>query len=177
MNIEKFCPLPLCTSIGLNRAFQPAPKYHTKGCSRSSAESPGARTQVLTAFESFSNCEFQTSIARTPFCAILWRSPSIAVVFNILCLVSLVVVLRNWVWESWVYQFRSGPYTSDILFPYRSPSPRPHPDPTQHRETDPKRTQNRPETEPKRSQTEPKWTEIKLFGVGRAGGLSGWGGL
>ena len=22
-----------------------------------------------------------------------------------------------------------------------------------------------------------KWTEIKLFGVGRAGGLSGWGGL
>ena len=67
-----------------------------------------------------------------------------------------------------------------ILFPYRSPSPRPHHDPTQHPETDPKRTRNRPETEPngaetepKRSQTEPKWTEIKVFAVGRAGGLSG----
>ena len=47
-------------------------------------------------------------------------------------------------------------------FPYRSPSPRPHPDPTQHLEM-----------EPKRSQTEPKRTEIELFGVGRAGGLSG----
>ena len=55
----------------------------------------------------------------------------------------------------------------------------PLPDPTQHPEMDPKRTQNRPETEPnrakqsqtepKRSQTKPKWTEIKLFGVGRAG--------
>ena len=69
---------------------------------------------------------------------------------------------------------------SDILFPYRSPSPRPQPVPTQHPEKGPKRTRNRPETEPKRSQTEPKWsqtepkwTEIELFGVGRAGGLSG----
>ena len=33
---------------------------------------------------------------------------------------------------------------SDILFPYRSPSPRPHPDPTQHPETDPKRSQTVP---------------------------------
>ena len=56
----------------------------------------------------------------------------------------------------------------------------PNLDPIQHPEKDPKRTRNRPETEPKRSQTEPKrsqtepkWTEIKAFGVGRAGGLSG----
>ena len=27
------------------------------------------------AFEPFSSCEFRASIARTPFCAILWRSP------------------------------------------------------------------------------------------------------
>ena len=64
--------------------------------------------------------------------------------------------------------------TSDILFPYRSLTPPNTPPNT------PKRTRNRAETEPKRSQiepkrsrTEPKWTEIKFFGVGRAGGLSG----
>ena len=33
---------------------QPAPKYHTKGCSRSSVDSPGARTLVFVAFEPFS---------------------------------------------------------------------------------------------------------------------------
>ena len=55
--------------------FQPAPKYHTKGCSSSSGDSPGARTLVFVAFERFSSCEFRASIARTPFCAILWRSP------------------------------------------------------------------------------------------------------
>ena len=33
--------------------FQPASKYHTKGCSRSSVDSPGARTLVLAAFEPF----------------------------------------------------------------------------------------------------------------------------
>ena len=54
---------------------QPAPKYHTKGCSHSSADSPGARTLVFAAFEPFHSCEFRASIARTPFCAILWRSP------------------------------------------------------------------------------------------------------
>ena len=54
---------------------QPAPKYHTKGCSRSSGDSLGARTLVFVAFEPFSSCEFRASIARTPFCAILWRSP------------------------------------------------------------------------------------------------------
>ena len=54
---------------------QPAPKYHTKGCSRSSADSPGARTLVFAAFEQFSSCEFRARIARTRFCAILWRSP------------------------------------------------------------------------------------------------------
>ena len=55
---------------------QPAPKYHTKGCSRSFVDSPVARTLVFAAFESFSSCEFRVSIARTPFCAILWRSPT-----------------------------------------------------------------------------------------------------
>ena len=50
-------------------------KYHTKGCSRSSVDSPGARTLVFAAFELFSRCKCQVSIARTPFCAILWRSP------------------------------------------------------------------------------------------------------
>ena len=58
-------------------ACQPAPKYHTKGCSRSPVDSPGARTLVFAVFEPFSSCEFRASIARTPFCAILWRSPSL----------------------------------------------------------------------------------------------------
>ena len=56
----------------------------------------------------------------------------------------------------------------------------PLPDPTQHPETDPKRSQIEPkrsQIEPKRSQTEPKWTEIKLFEVGRAGGFVGVGGV
>ena len=56
--------------------------------------------------------------------------------------------------------------------PLPDPTPTPPNTPKQTRngaETEPKRSQ----TEPKRSQTEPKWTEIKLFGVGRAGGLSG----
>ena len=49
-----------------------APKYHTKGCSHSSVDSPGARTVVFAAVEAFSSCEFfRTSIARTPFCAVL----------------------------------------------------------------------------------------------------------
>ena len=68
--------------------------------------------------------------------------------------------------------------SSDALFPYGGPSPRPHPDPTQHPETALKRTQNgakRSQTDPKRTDTEPKWTEIKLSGVGRPGGLSGLG--
>ena len=56
---------------------QPAAKYHTKGCSRSSVDSPGARTLVFAAFESLSSCEFRASIARTPFCAIHWRSPDV----------------------------------------------------------------------------------------------------
>ena len=64
------------TSCGL---LQPAPKYHTKGCSRSSVDSPGVRTPVLfAAFEPISSCEFRASLARTPFCAILWRSPRVS---------------------------------------------------------------------------------------------------
>ena len=49
------------------KAIQPAPKYHTKGCSHSSVDSPGARTLVFAAFEPFHSCEFRASIARTPF--------------------------------------------------------------------------------------------------------------
>ena len=54
---------------------QPAPMHHTKECSNSSADSPGARVLVFAAFEWLSSCEFRASIVRTPFCAILWRSP------------------------------------------------------------------------------------------------------
>ena len=57
-------------------------------------------------------------------------------------------------------------YTSDLLFPYRSPSPRPHPDPTQRpengAETDPKRSQ----TEPNRPETDRNGAEIEPSGVG-----------
>ena len=84
---------------------------------------------------------------------------------------------------------KSSNLTSDILFPYRSPSPRPHPDPTQHPDTDPKRTRNRPETDPKRSQTESNGPETDRNGPKRSrngptsssvgwdgrGALSGWG--
>ena len=65
-------PSRFCTVILF---FQPAPKYHTKGCSRSFADSPGARTLVFAVFEPFHSCEFRASIARTLFCAILCRSP------------------------------------------------------------------------------------------------------
>ena len=56
---------------------------------------------------------------------------------------------------------------SDILFPYRSPSPRPHPDPAQH-----------PETDPKRSQTDPKRTRngAKRSRNGPKSSFSGWDG-
>ena len=54
--------------------FQPAPKYHTKGCSHLSVDSPGARTLVFVAFEPCLAAAFRASIAQTPFCAILWRS-------------------------------------------------------------------------------------------------------
>ena len=59
----------------------------------------------------------------------------------------------------------------------------PLPDPTLTPPNTPKRTRNGPETEPKRSRNGPKeptrtrnGPEIKLSGVGRPGGLSGWGG-
>ena len=66
------------TQTNASKVSQPAPKYHTKGCSRSSVDSPGARTLVFAAFEPFSSCEFRASIARTPFCVILWCSPKIS---------------------------------------------------------------------------------------------------
>ena len=82
--------------------------------------------------------------------------------------------------------FQWNPKYSDILFPYRSPSPRPHPDPTQHPEADPKRTQNRPETEPngakrsrngaKRSRNGPKSSFSGWDGRGVCRGRGGWGG-
>ena len=61
---------------------QPAPKYHTKGCSHSLADSAGARTLVFVAFEPFLGAEFRASIARTPVCAILWRSPRLSFFFR-----------------------------------------------------------------------------------------------
>ena len=70
-----------------------------------------------------------------------------------------------------------------VIFFSRSLTEAPLPDPTPTPPHTPKRTRNGPktdpkrsQTEPKRSQTEPKRSEIKLFGVGRAGGLSGQGG-
>ena len=59
-------------------------------------------------------------------------------------------------------------YNSDILFPYRSPSPRPHPTPRNAPETDLKQTRNGP----KRTRNEPKRTQHRP----KSGGLSGWGG-
>ena len=70
-----------CSMVDVS-GIQPAPKYHTKGCSHSSADSPGARTLVFAAFEPFHSCEFRASIARTPFCAILWRSPRYFLFFS-----------------------------------------------------------------------------------------------
>ena len=75
--------------------YQPAPKYHTKGCSRSFADSPGARTLVFAAFGPFHSCEFRASIARTPFCAILWRSPKIYTL-SVLVLERRHVLLWHW---------------------------------------------------------------------------------
>ena len=73
-----------------------------------------------------------------------------------------------------VYAF----FFSVVIFFSLTEAPLPDPNPTPPNTL--KRTRNGPETEPKRSRngagTEPKWTEIKLFGVGRAGGLSGRGG-
>ena len=66
-----------------------------------------------------------------------------------------------------------------FFFPYRSPSPRPHPDPTLTPPNTPKRTRNGPrrsQTDPIQTETEPKWTEIKLSEVGRPGGFVGMGG-
>ena len=59
---------------GLKPPFEsPHLDFPEKGCSHSAADSPGARTLVFAAFEPFHSCEFRASIARTPFCAILWR--------------------------------------------------------------------------------------------------------
>ena len=78
----------------------------------------------------------------------------------------------------------SGFWSSDILFSYRSPSDRPHHDPTQHPrngpETDPEQTRNGA----KRIRTEPNGAEMDrnqaltggtagggFVGMGRGGGL------
>ena len=73
----------------------------------------------------------------------------------------------------------------DILFPYRSPSPRPHPDPTQHPETDPKRSRKGAEKEPngakrsrngaKRSRNGPKFSFSGWDGRGVCRGRGGGG--
>ena len=52
-----------------------SPEVSHKRCSCSSVDRPGARTLVSAAFEPFPSHEFRASIARTPFCVILWRSP------------------------------------------------------------------------------------------------------
>ena len=75
--------------------YQPAPKYHTKGCSHSTADSLGARTLVFAACEPFHSCEFRASIGRTPFCAILWRSPMLGTVFLVATQMSLPLVYQR----------------------------------------------------------------------------------
>ena len=58
-----------------------------------------------------------------------------------------------------------------------APLPDSTPTPTQHPETDPKRTRNAAETEPKRSQTEPNGAETDRNGAERTGwGFVGMGG-
>ena len=93
-------------------------------------------------------------------------------------------VLRSKVADSRLFSWKAHK-ASDILFPYRSPSPRPRPDPTQHPETDPKRNRNGAETAPngaKRSRTEPNGAETdrnRALSGGTAGGVcrggGGWG--
>ena len=61
----------------------------------------------------------------------------------------------------------------------RSPSPRPHPDPTQHPETDPKRTQNGPETDPngpEKDRNGPEMDRNQALWVGMTGGVCRDGG-
>ena len=65
-----------------------------------------------------------------------------------------------------------GP-SADMVVVFFSLTEAPLPDPTPTPPNTPKRTRNKPETEPNGVETEPKWTELKLFGLGRAGGLSG----
>ena len=66
------------------------------------------------------------------------------------------------------------------LFPYRSPSPRPHPDPTQRTrngpETDPKRTRNGPETDPNGPETDRNGPEMDRNQAIWAGGVCRDGG-
>ena len=54
--------------------------------------------------------------------------------------------------------------------------PRPHPDPTQHPEMDPKQTRNRPETEPKRSRNGAEMDRNQALWGGTAGGVCRGGG-
>ena len=49
-------------------AIQPAPKYHTKGCSHSSADNPGVRTLAFAAFEPFVVVNFGVNSANTLLC-------------------------------------------------------------------------------------------------------------
>ena len=58
------------------KKYLPAPKHHIKECSHSSVDSPGARTLFFCSIWSISSCGFRASIACTPFCAILGRSPN-----------------------------------------------------------------------------------------------------
>ena len=84
--------------------------------------------------------------------------------------------MPSWLGGNWLGAPLLLAFCSDILFPYRSPSPRP---PT------PKRTRNGPETNPKqtrngpeRSQTEPNGAEMdrnEAFRGGMGGGFVGVG--
>ena len=72
-----------------------------------------------------------------------------------------------------------SPTLNLVIFFSLTEAPLPDSTPTQHPETDPKRSRNgakRSQKDPKRTETEPKWTEIELSGVGTAGGVCRSGG-
>ena len=136
-----------------------------------------------------------TNISQTKNVAL--KSPKISLIkgyFGDLRATFLRPLLENYFsmsfWVSWgvlghrgfTIVLRDRTMGSDILFPYRSPSPRPHPDPTQHPETEPKRSQTEPkrsQTEPNGAKTEPNGAEMdrnQAFRGGTGGGFVGVGG-
>ena len=106
----RYCPLLRDTlsasaaHMSLLGLYQPASKYHTKGCSRSSGHSPGARTLVFffLAFEPCLGVDFRASIAQTPFCVILWHSPTLGL--KVYVVVEVLIHLRGASMKHWPFR-------------------------------------------------------------------------